>query len=220
MVKHKGFAPSGSKGKKTKAQFYLLLISALTLTGCITSQTPPPLAHSPPDITVLTSSIETRNDAQDIQKTKTEDVANVSAQMVASVQPAGGLDGLAPLYLASFDHVMLKGKRDPDKSSYNCRTKDRFDRKALMAYEWDRSRLSVDVDGINLNQRNLEGVFVKYKLRIQPEKPKKLKCRYPSAWQGLIGSGYNELILRKDGKIWEELRKLKEKVESHVGEVL
>lgn len=218
-MKQKGFTPDGSKGKKTNAHRWLFLLSAMTLTGCITSQTPPPLAYQPPDTNFSISSIEAEPNSQTEQNYEAQVTTDMSLQALAAVQPASGVSGGPPVYLASFDHVMLKGKRDPDATPYNCRTKDRFDRKVLLAYEWDRSRLSVDVDGINLRQHDLEGVFVQYKLRIQPEKPKKLDCRYPSNWQGLIGSGYNELIRREDAKVWKELNGLKRKVGSHLDNV-
>ncbi len=86
-----------------------------------------------------------------------------------------------------------------------CNIKDRFDRKSVLAYEWGRSKLSLDLDGINLKNSSTKAILIQYKLRIQPEKTEKQRCRFPSNWQGLIGSSYNELFIRKDQKIWDEI---------------
>lgn len=90
-----------------------------------------------------------------------------------------------------------------------CSLHDRFDRKAVVAYEWGRSRLSLDVDGVSLGGGGERGVHLKYKIRFQPEKTKKQRCRYSSPWQGLVGSGYNELFVRKEDTVWAEIRDVK-----------
>ncbi len=86
-----------------------------------------------------------------------------------------------------------------------CSFKDKFDRKSVLAYEWGRNKLSLDIDGINLKKSSTKALFIQYKLRLQPEKTKKQRCRFPSNWQGLLGSSYNEIFIRKDQKIWHEI---------------
>lgn len=122
--------------------------------------------------------------------------ANLDDDYIPPVyEPAGMIDG-AQMAVHSMDDARPVTK---------CRTKDRFDRAALLAYEWDRSRLSFDVDGVNMSGDNA-GFLVEYKLRFQPEKTKKQRCRYDSQWQGLLGSGYNELMLREDDRVHERVR--------------
>ncbi len=100
-----------------------------------------------------------------------------------------------------------------------CRTKDRFDRKALLAYEWGRARMSLDVDGVNLSGGGEKAVMFEYKLKFSSEKTKAQRCRYNSKWQGLIGSGYNELVIRENDTVWIEVKKLKAEIYSHVSSV-
>lgn len=98
---------------------------------------------------------------------------------------------------------------EPEKK---CRINDRFDRKALVAYHWDRNRLALDVDGINLGGSGNKGVRLEYRLRLQPGKTRKEKCLYESNWQGLIGSGYHELFVRENDTVWQELRRMRRDV--------
>lgn len=95
----------------------------------------------------------------------------------------------------------------------DCSLGDRFDRGELLAYEWDRSRLGLDVDGINMKGGDNQAVKLNYTLRLQPEKTQKQRCRYPSAWQGLAGSAYNELMLRKENTVWQQLRQIRKDVQ-------
>lgn len=85
-----------------------------------------------------------------------------------------------------------------------CSINDRFDREALIAYEWDRKRLSLDVDGIGGGSED-SGMRLEYRIRLQPEKTDKQKCRHSASWQGLLGSGYNELVVREDRRVWKEI---------------
>lgn len=86
-----------------------------------------------------------------------------------------------------------------------CRIQDRIDRSALIAYQWDNSRVGLDVDGLNMTGGGLEGVMVEYKMRLQPYKTRKEKCRYESGWQGMVGSGYNEMFMREENTIWNQM---------------
>lgn len=100
-----------------------------------------------------------------------------------------------------------------------CRLKDRFDRKAVLAYEWDRSRVSLDVNGLGFGWdgfSDVEEIKLEYRLRLQPEKPPREKCRYASHWQGIVGSGYNEFFVREENTVWEDLKKVKEKAGQYI----
>ncbi len=98
-----------------------------------------------------------------------------------------------------------------------CRMKDRFDRKSLWAYEWvDGARLGLDVDGLNLSNTKINKVRFEYKISLQPELKKKDHCKYASPYQGILGSGYNELVLREDDTIWEEIDGIQAEISHHI----
>lgn len=104
------------------------------------------------------------------------------------------------------------------ESGANCNIKDRFDRKAVLAYQWGnhtRSRLALDVDGIGFDGGDIEGVKLEYTFRLQKEKPRKMGCRYQSNWQGMVGSGYNEMFLRpEDQGAKADLRQLRQDIQT------
>ena len=127
---------------------------------------------------------------------------------------ASNVPGITPLYTAMQNDI-TGHNQDTDykiyvspnkKSGDKCKIKYRFDRKEVLAYEWGRNRLGFDVGGVKLGGGGINSVKIRYRLRIHPEKTKKEKCRYPSHWQGLIGSGYNEIFLRDEDNIWHLLR--------------
>jgi hypothetical protein len=103
----------------------------------------------------------------------------------------------------------------------NCSVKDRFDRNALLAYEFgteQRNRVSFDVDGLSLDNTELEAMQINFTYRLQADKPKKQRCRYTSNYQGLVGSGYNELFLREgDNTVWHEIKDVRHEVEDRLG---
>lgn len=105
---------------------------------------------------------------------------------------------------------------ESSKPLKKCRIKDRFDRKAVFAYQMDEGRLSLDVDGLNMGSTNIERVYLQYKISLQPEFEKKDHCKYASAYQGLIGSAYNELVLREEDTVWEELSDIQAEVGHHI----
>tara|TARA_R110002072_G_scaffold149291_1_gene297133 strand:- start:1115 stop:1762 length:648 start_codon:yes stop_codon:yes gene_type:complete len=210
IVNHFGFTLEGLADYKSYVFKIFICCSALTLTGCLTSKNSSPLAPLPPDRPLSSIIIPTLiNMPQN---------APVSVDNMAAMRPAAGFDVVNTDVLAE-SGIVMDLKTPAPSTSYNCRMKDRFDRKALLAYEWDRSRVSVDVDGLNMSSGSVDGVFIKYKLRIQPEPPKKLACRYPSSWQGLIGSGYHELIVREDDTVWKEIDAVKKDVANYVSKV-
>lgn len=141
-------------------------------------------------------------------------------QDVSSLQPASG--GFAQIASATMiDEMRGRAALSKKSQTKECRLKDRFDRKALLAYQWDRSKIALDLDGVGVGFggfKKLEGVKIEYKLRLQREKPPRERCRYDSKWQGLIGSGYNEFFVREDQSVWEDLRKMKKDAARFVDE--
>lgn len=112
--------------------------------------------------------------------------------------------------------VLAAGKTSGAKP---CRAKDRFDRDAAIAYHWgdtQRHRMAFDVQGMNAFGGEVEGLEVRYTMRLQRYKTKKERCRYDSNWQGLIGSGYHEMFLREEDTVWQELRDVRNDVETRL----
>ena len=107
-------------------------------------------------------------------------------------------------------------KKPDDNKLKLCGFKDRFDRKAILAYEWERSRLALDVDGLSFGGSDDQAIKIQYTLRLQPEKSKEQRCRFNSPWQGLIGSGYNELFVREQDTVYEELREMRAKLKNYI----
>lgn len=91
-----------------------------------------------------------------------------------------------------------------------CGIKDRFDRAAAVAYNFDdnqsRLALHMTVDGFGLGGAEIEKAMVKFHYKFQPIKNRKERCRYPSGFQGLVGSSYNEFFLRENNTVMQELR--------------
>lgn len=185
----------------------LLCSSLLALTGCVTSSTKIPLAPMPPEV----GSLQTNYPQIEFKDFN-----------VASISPRVGQYDLpvvvsSPLVEERQERLSLV-KQSEQKE---CRLKDRFDRKVLLAYEWNRSRVALNIQGLNVGWSGVsgfEGAKLEYKLRIQPEKTHREKCRYTSHWQGLIGSGYNEMFLREDQTVWQELKKVKEETRQFLNE--
>ncbi len=118
-----------------------------------------------------------------------------------------GLPGQEPLYADA------KTALRAEQTSKKCSIKDRIDRDDLIAYQWGRNRLGVDVDGINMRSTEMESIKFQYTLRLQDHKTRKEKCRYESGWQGMIGSGYNEMFIRQEDTIWKQIDKIKNDAE-------
>ncbi|MFP4313680.1 MAG: hypothetical protein ACLFR0_05065 [Alphaproteobacteria bacterium] len=97
-----------------------------------------------------------------------------------------------------------------------CHIKDRFDRKAVLAYQWGRNLLGLDVDGIGFDSTEIENIKMTYRLKLQPHLSKKESCRYKSSWQGLIGSSYNEFYKRENDTVLERLDALHDEVRRRV----
>ena len=207
-------------------KYSFLCVSTLSISGCITSDPSAPLAPSPEKFFSTHN-----NDFANAKKTDA-DVHGDDEEVVAqNIHLSPMLQNLMAQGLVHNSSVMASGEVDgasvslksAGESSYKCRWKDRLDRKAVLAYEWDRSRLSMDVDGVNLSGDGEYGVRVAYRLRFQPEKPPKERCRYNAAWQGMIGSGYHEFFVREKDTVWQaikqDIKDVKQKVTNVTGRI-
>lgn len=109
--------------------------------------------------------------------------------------------------------IKLGLNRDAAKA-LGCDMGDRFDRGAALAYNFDnhqtRLSLHLSVDGPSLsNPGNLElnTAMIRFTHKFQkPSKTEEAKCLYPSKVQGLLGSAYNELFVRENYTILDELK--------------
>ncbi|MDH5721961.1 MAG: hypothetical protein OEY94_01395 [Alphaproteobacteria bacterium] len=169
-------------------------MSLPTLAGCNNAHTTQALAPAPPE--------RIYNKNNEITPPSQLIITNIPDNMVQS------------------EIIYTSLSKNADKTK--CNLNHRFDNDALIAYNWDRSRIALDIDGVGLDWdgfTDFEQVRLEYRLKFSPEKTNKEKCLYPSKWQGLIGSGYNELVIRKEDTAWGELREiskdLRKKVNSH-----
>lgn len=189
----------------------ILCTSLLALSGCLTTGKSKPLAPLPPSVASRSLSAQQ------------SDLAYQPHYFSAPLQIALLQVESSPIIDKGVDADLvrllpLKGKQDV-VSSLKCRMKDRFDRKAVLAYEWGRSRLALDVDGVNLSGGSEKAFRLEYKIKFQPEKTRKQRCRYSSSWQGLIGSGYNELFLRQENTVWSEVKDVKTSVTQYIDRI-
>lgn len=207
--------------KYCKGQNYaylaLLSFSLLTLSGCMTSSNTAPLAPLPPQSEANLSQSNNSSDYQPHFFTNIDgaelQAMRIASEMDAAIKQAGADPAFVPVAVPD----NLTGDASLNAAKVKCSISKRFDRKAVMAYEWNRNRLSFDLDGVGGGGD--QGVRVEYKIRLQPEKTKAQKCRYNSKWQGLIGSGYNELILRKDDTVWEEIKEIRSEAIKYVSDI-
>lgn len=210
-MKARFFIPSNFyKGQKCFLNTVLSL-SLLTLSGCSTTVKSAPLAPTPPDVSIVLFSQDNY----------------ISYQPHFFAPPRVGVEVTmdsedrffenSDLTIDDTNALAVNGGGSPVQASLKgCRFQDRFDRKAVLAYEWNRSRLSLDVKGVNLESGSDKAFRVEYKIRFSPEKTKKQRCRYSSSWQGLFGSGYNEFIGREDAVAWGELMTMKDEVLQYI----
>lgn len=169
---------------KEYLKLLVLVVSLPTLAGCNNVHTTQALAPAPPE----------RNYSHISETSSPKELIIIENSQVIS-EP-------------SIIYTSLSEDTDKPK----CKINHRFDNKAVVAYEWDRSRIALDFDGIGLDWdgfTEFEQVKLEYRLKFSPEKTKKERCRYPSRWQGLVGSGYNEFFLRDENTVWEELREIR-----------
>jgi hypothetical protein len=110
------------------------------------------------------------------------------------------------------DYAQRMGLTSSQAEEKGCRIKDRIDRDAIIAYQWDQNRIALNVKGINMDSDGIEAVKLEYKLKLQPNKNHKERCKYQSNWQGIVGSGYNEMFVREENTIWGQIRDVKGQV--------
>lgn len=109
-----------------------------------------------------------------------------------------------------------KSSLNSDKVPAGCSIKDRFDRTETIAYQWGQNRIGfTHFGGINP-----DGGYLRYRLKFQPQQTSKERCRYKSSWQGLAGSAYNELYLRENNTVWDDLKVLRLDAESRLDTLL
>jgi len=101
---------------------------------------------------------------------------------------------------------------ETNKIVKSCRIKDRFDTGSLLAYQMDEGLLSLDVDGLNHNSQKINKVYLNYTVSLQPELEKKDPCVYASAYRGLLGSAYSELVVHEGQNLSQEVDILTEEV--------
>lgn len=114
----------------------------------------------------------------------------------------------------SIDRPEKLGLSETESKALGCKIGDRFDRGATLAYNFkdDQSRLALHLrmDGPKLSDPSrLEINTVMFRFTHKFSKPpegNKKKCRIQSSFQGILGSGYNELFIRNNYTIWKELR--------------
>jgi hypothetical protein len=94
-----------------------------------------------------------------------------------------------------------------------CSIRDRFDRKATLAYNFsdEQSELAFNLNARgptfdNPTRMEFRGAEIRFTYKMQKYKTPKERCLYASPFQGLIGSVYNEFSQRKHDTVIQELR--------------
>lgn len=210
------------KIKNATIPFILIILSGPVLCGCVTTHASAPLVPPPPQLmerpeaahdgTLMMAVFFAESAPHYVhnfvpqQAPVQEQGAGIPLGAVARPELAGLPQGLG----YERERVALSaGAAEP-----NCSLGDRFDRGEVLAYEWDRSRLGVNVDGVNMDGDGEQAVRVSYTMRLQPGKTEDQRCRYPSAWQGIAGSAYNELVKRDQNTVWDQLRQIRKDVQN------
>jgi hypothetical protein len=106
------------------------------------------------------------------------------------------------------------GLSEDAAKSLGCNIKDRFDRGAALAYNFDdrqsRLALHLSMEGPSFSdptRLQLNSMMVRYTHQFsKPPQSKKEKCRVESNFQGVVGSAYNEFFVRNNYTVWQEIR--------------
>lgn len=209
------------KVKNASTPFILIFLGLPVLCGCVTTHASAPLVAPPPQVadrpdqaydgTLMTAVFFAESAPHYVHNYAPQaPVQEQGAAMPLGATARPELAGLPPGLGYERERVALSANAaEPD-----CSIGDRFDRGQVLAYEWDRSRLGLDVDGINMDSDGEQAVRVSYTLRLQPEKTEDQRCRYPSAWQGLAGSAYNELVKRDQNTVWDQIKQARRSFEN------
>jgi hypothetical protein len=115
----------------------------------------------------------------------------------------------------SLDTPEKMGLSESQSKAMGCNIGDRFDRGAALVYNFKdnqtRLALHLNMNGPSFSDpSNLEfkSVMVRFTHKFsKPLERKRDKCRIQSSFQGIIGSAYNELFIRNNYTVWQELRK-------------
>ncbi len=173
----------------------MMSLTLVLLTGCASDSESIALAPSPPKFD---------------PNAPREEITEIALETAIGAGQGLGTHGVRDASLTEGVKTAMRQDVIPKR----CRIQDRFDRKALIAYEWGgRSRLGLDIDGLSYDNYEIEKVKVEYRLRFSAYKTSKERCRYASKWQGILGTGYNELFLREKDTIWEEINVLENDLE-------
>ncbi|MCD8496652.1 MAG: hypothetical protein LRZ85_00305 [Alphaproteobacteria bacterium] len=135
---------------------------------------------------------------------------------VSRIEPAAG-QGFVRDDTYQQETVSSRAQLDKNKIPAGCNIKDRFDRTETIAYQWGRNRVGFTYD---TSGTSFEGAFLRYRLKFQPHKTSKERCRYNASWQGLLGSSYNEFFLRENNTVWDDMKVLRLDAESRLDTLL
>ncbi len=117
------------------------------------------------------------------------------------------------------EYEIILANNDSKKTKRkSCNIMDRFDRKMLLAFEKDNGniRYGFDIDGISYKSTKIKNVMFTYRKKLNPSKTKKTSCKFNSGLQGLIGSAYNEIFLRKDDTVWNDIKDIKKEIQQNI----
>ncbi len=195
------------KEQRMAKRLNILLLSAIlgVLGACSSSSSSPQREIAPPPPNFAASDIST-----DVFDPSQEEMYAISDSKLTPIPEIVGVID------SPEEELALKTSKVYKK----CRLKDRFDRKALFAYEWNNRRLSLDVDGINYGSSKIDRIRMEYKVSLQPELTKKNRCLHVSRFQGLLGSGYNEFVVKKGDTVWGEVRSIQAQTLDYIGSVV
>lgn len=164
----------------------LLAVLSFFLTGCVSSSSDSQLSYlAPPP--------------------PAQDMANVSYDEMMTIEAMDTKIVAASIPTAAQYKTNMQ---EPD-----CTMRQRLDRDNDLAYQWgddQRHRLSFDVEGLDLSpfggSLEIENVRLEYKIRLQKFKEKRERCRGGNNWQGLVGSGYREILQKNRYELMDTLR--------------
>lgn len=165
---------------------WISLLSLFVLTACVTEKgsAPPPSFHL------------------EAKEAGTRYAQNMNAEALQAIEPAAGAPKIENYraYHAYQPYTATAAMGGDNKN--DCALAERFDHQALLAYQWGRNRVGLNVDRVSIDGGEVIGsdlaeeVKMTYRIKLQNKKGRAEKCRYNSSWQGVIGSSYNEFYLR------------------------
>lgn len=140
-----------------------------------------------------------------------------TAEDISHIEPAAGAGFMRGGTYQQENASAPRSGLGADSIPSGCSIKDRFDRTETIAYQWGQNRLGFTYD---TSGTDFQGAFLRYRLKFQPHKTSKERCKYPAAWQGLVGSAYNEFYLRENNTVWQDLKVLRLDAESRLDTLL